>query len=100
MNAPRASNRWRGRLARRTANIHVVEPNIEVTVAGMTVKPGNVIHADQHGAVVIPANAAHAVAEAADLITPREGVGLKAVRESDATFEKIRQAMAESVKVN
>ena len=87
-------------MARRTANIHVVESNIEVTVAGMTVKPGDVIHADKHGAVVIPANAAHAVAEAADLITRREGMVLKAVRASDTTLAKIRQAMAESAKIN
>ena len=79
--------------------IHVVASNVEVTVAGMTVKPGDVVHADKHGAVVIPANSAHVVAEAADLITRREAVVLKAARAPDATLEKIKQAMAESAKI-
>jgi regulator of RNase E activity RraA len=80
--------------------IHVVESNIEVIVAGMTVNPGDVIHADKHGAVVIPANTALAVAEAADLITRREAVVLSAARAPEATLGKIKQAMAESAKIN
>jgi regulator of RNase E activity RraA len=81
------------------AYIHVVESNIEVTVADMTVNPGDVIHADKHGAVIIPADSALAVVESADLITRREAVVLKAARAPNPTLEKIRQAMAESAKI-
>lgn len=88
-----------GQIGPSHGHIHVVEPNIEVTVAGMTVKPGDVVHADKHGAVVIPANTARAIADAADLITRREAVILEAARAPGATLEKIKRAMAESAKI-
>jgi regulator of RNase E activity RraA len=88
-----------GQIGPSHAHIHVVESAIEVDVAGMTVKPGDLVHADKHGAVVIPAAAASAVAEAAGLITRREAVILKAARAPGATLAKIKQAMAESAKI-
>ncbi len=36
------------------AFVHCVEWAITVTVAGMVVRPGDIIHADRHGAVVVP----------------------------------------------
>jgi len=41
--------------------IHVVEYAIPVTVHGMLVSPGDVIHADRHGAVVVPPSAISAI---------------------------------------
>ena len=88
-----------GQIGPSHGHIHVVASAIEVRVAGKAVRPGDVIHADKHGAVVIPANAARAVVEAADLITRREAIVLSAARAPDATLEKIKQAMAESAKI-
>ena len=50
------------RLAR--AESHLVAHNCPVQICGMTVLPGDLIHADCHGAVVIPAEAAPRLAEA------------------------------------
>ncbi len=36
------------------AFVHCVEWAVTVTVAGMVVRPGDIIHADRHGAVVVP----------------------------------------------
>jgi regulator of RNase E activity RraA len=44
---------------------HLVDFNIPVKVFGMEVHPGDLIHADKHGAVVIPHSIAAQVAEAA-----------------------------------
>lgn len=44
------------------AFVHVVEVALTVTVAGMTVRPGDLIHADRHGAVTIPLDVAAQVA--------------------------------------
>lgn len=88
-----------GKVGPSRGHIHVVESAIEVTVAGMAVKPGDVIHADKHGAVVIPNQAARAVVDAAELLARRESVILKAARTPDVTLEKIMQAMTESSKV-
>jgi regulator of RNase E activity RraA len=45
-----------GSIAPSHAYVHVVDYGIEVTVHGMTVKSGDLIHADRHGAVVVPLN--------------------------------------------
>ncbi len=37
------------------AYVHVVDYGIDVTVAGMAAKSGDLIHADRHGAIVVPA---------------------------------------------
>jgi 4-hydroxy-4-methyl-2-oxoglutarate aldolase len=48
--------------------VHVVEASGPVEVAGLRVTPGNLIHGDQHGVVVVPAEVAELVpAEAARL---------------------------------
>jgi 4-hydroxy-4-methyl-2-oxoglutarate aldolase len=44
---------------------HLEDFNRSVTVFGMTVQPGDLVHADQHGAVVIPSVIAREVAAAA-----------------------------------
>lgn len=36
------------------AHVHVRELGVPVTVFGLTVRPGDLIHADRHGALVIP----------------------------------------------
>ena len=43
-----------GSIAPSHAYVHVVDYGIEVSVHGMKVKSGDLIHADQHGAVVVP----------------------------------------------
>lgn len=46
------------------AYVHIIESGGPVTVCGMTVCPGDLIHADEHGAIVIPNEIAKKVAEA------------------------------------
>jgi 4-hydroxy-4-methyl-2-oxoglutarate aldolase len=43
-----------------------------VVVGGATVSPGDVVHADRHGALVIPADAVAALPAAADAVMERE----------------------------
>ena len=53
------------------AYVHIVAFDQAVTVAGMRVNSTDLIHADQHGAVVIPHAVAAAVPDAADAIARR-----------------------------
>lgn len=46
------------------AYIHMVEAGTAVDICGMTVRPGDLIHADAHGAIVIPQEIAGQLAEA------------------------------------
>lgn len=52
--------------------VHVVDVAVGVQVAGMTVQPGDLLHADQHGAVVLPLDVAAQVPQAARQIAEAE----------------------------
>ena len=54
------------------AYVHVVDYGIDVNVHGMAVKSGDLIHADRHGAVVVPADKIDAMKAALDELAARE----------------------------
>ena len=76
--------------------VHVEAFELDVTVHGMRVRHGDLIHADRHGAVVIPEAAAAELPLAIDLCTRREAPIIAAARQPDFDFEKLRAAMAEA----
>jgi regulator of RNase E activity RraA len=61
----------------------------EVEVAGMRVRDGDLIHADRHGAVVIPRDAAEGVPAAAARVAEREARILSVVRAPGCTAEAL-----------
>ena len=82
------------------AHVHVVAHGIQVNVCGMTVSSGDLIHADRHGAVVIPIAAARALPAAVDLIARREKVILDACKAPGFDIEVLRQAMSDSADIH
>ena len=52
--------------------VHVVEYAIPVEVHGMVVAPGDIVHADRHGAVVIPDSAVSAIKSTVDRLEKAE----------------------------
>jgi regulator of RNase E activity RraA len=82
------------------ANVHVVDVGTTVSVAGMIVSPNDVIHADRHGAVVIPADAIKAIAEAADAIARRERVLIDASKAPGFSIEHLRKAFAKAAEIH
>jgi regulator of RNase E activity RraA len=54
------------------AYAHVVDYGIDVNVHGMAVKSGDLIHADRHGAVVVPADRIDAMKAALEGLAARE----------------------------
>ena len=61
---------------------------------------GRVIHADRHGAVVIPHEVAREVAKAAELCARREEPILKVARSPDFSLEALERAMAEAAEIH
>ena len=78
------------------AFVHVVDYSRPVTVAGMRVFDGDVIHADQHGAVVIPHDVCGDVKQAANLIARRERVVITAAQQPGFDVEALRRAQREA----
>jgi regulator of RNase E activity RraA len=77
------------------AHVHLVDFGGTVSVAGMTVSPNDVIHADRHGAVVIPAEAIKEIPAAAALIARREKVIIDASKAPGFSVARLRQAFDE-----
>jgi regulator of RNase E activity RraA len=82
------------------AHVHLQSFGETVSVAGMVVRPGDLIHADCHGAVVIPFETAEKLPAAAQLLARREEVILTVARSKDFTIEKLKAAMAKSAEIH
>jgi 4-hydroxy-4-methyl-2-oxoglutarate aldolase len=68
------------------AYVHVVDFGLPVKLGGLWVKPGDLLHADQHGVVTIPADLAPKIPDAVAKIeaTERRIIGLCQSREFSA----------------
>ena len=82
------------------AHVHLVSIGEEVSIAGMMVRPDDLLHADYHGAVVIPHEVAKKVPAACELLTRKEAVILKAARSKGFSAAKLMKAIAESDEIH
>lgn len=73
--------------------VHVVEHGIAVTVHGMTVEPNDLIHADQHGAVVVPAEVVRDIPAAVAQIAANEKVLIDASQQPGFDSARLRELM-------
>jgi regulator of RNase E activity RraA len=85
------------------AESHLTDRNCPVRICGMTVNPGDLIHADRHGALTIPAEAAPHLAEACRRVAQAELFVLEPCRKAIQTgekpeVEKLRQWRSEMAK--
>ena len=62
------------------AFVEILETGIPVNVGGAHIEPGDVIHPDRHGALVIPPHLVEALPEAAEKVMARERRLLEWVR--------------------
>ncbi len=85
-----------GRVGPSHAHIHVVDFGKPVNIFGMQVAHDDVIHADEHGAVVIPADCIKRLPEKVDLVARREKVILDLCASPDFSTERLRQVLAAS----
>jgi regulator of RNase E activity RraA len=82
------------------AHVHLAGFGEHVTIAGMTVRSGDLVHADRHGAIVVPFDLAAKLPEAAELCARREAVILEIARSKDFSIEKLKAAMARSAEIH
>ena len=82
------------------AHVHMTDMRCQVNVLGMLVGHDDVIHADYHGAVVIPADQVRPLVAAIDLITRREKVILDMAKAPGFTAAKMRAALKQSGEIH
>jgi regulator of RNase E activity RraA len=75
------------------AYVHVVEFGTDVNVHGMTAASGDLIHADRHGAVVVPQDRVAAMKPALQTLSAREARIIEAARVPGANIASIKAAM-------
>jgi regulator of RNase E activity RraA len=66
----------------------------------MTVRSDDLIHADQHGAIIIPADIAPRIPDAAELCGRRETPILDIARSKDFSLEKLKEALKRSAEIH
>jgi regulator of RNase E activity RraA len=74
------------------AYVHVADFGIPVTVHGMVVQSGDLIHADRHGAVIVPVDKIDAMKTALDDLNKQEARIIAAARAPGASAESIKAA--------
>jgi regulator of RNase E activity RraA len=80
--------------------VHAESFGGEVRVAGMTVRSDDLIHADRHGAIIIPPDIAAKLPDAAELCGRRETPILEIARSKDFTLEKLKEALKRSAEIH
>ncbi len=74
--------------------VHVKDIDCTVNVFGMTVNPGDLVHADRHGAVVVPAEVIDDLASALLKMIETEKLILEPARQDGFDFEAFEKAWA------
>ena len=77
------------------ANVHLVDFGVPVKVGGVWIQPGDLIHADQHGVVVIPHEIADKIADAAAKVEADERRIIDTCQAPDFSAEKLKAVYRE-----
>ena len=73
------------------AYVHVVEIGTPVTLGGLTVKPGEIIHGDQHGVAAIPVGIARQLADGARQVEARERAIIQLCQSPDFSIDRLSE---------
>jgi len=82
------------------AHVHLADYGKEIRVSGMVVKSGDLVHGDQHGAVIIPEALAEKIPDAVGVLERKEAVILDLARAPGFTFEKLRDALQKQEEIH
>ncbi|MEM9027117.1 MAG: RraA family protein [Pseudomonadota bacterium] len=89
-----------GKVGPSHAHVHVVDFGNQVTVHGLTVSHDDVVHADRHGAVMVPHDAVKKIPEICLMLQRREKVILDAAKAPGFDFDKLKAAIAGSKEIH
>lgn len=96
----RGFNLLGGKIGPSHAFVHVVDFDCQATVFGLTVSTNDIVHADLHGAVMIPAEAVKKIPAMVDLQQRKEAKILDAAKSPDFNFEKLKAAIGAAKEIH
>lgn len=85
-----------GKVGPSHAHVHLVDIDCQVTIHGLTVSTDDIIHADKHGAVMIPTEVVEDIPAVIQTLVRREAVILDAARSPGFNAEKLKAAMGKA----
>jgi len=88
-----------GKIGPGHAYVRIEETGIPVNIFGMNVQHNDLIHADRHGAVVIPKELTEELSRAIDLMIRKEKIILDACKRKDFDFEILKKAIQDSAQI-
>ncbi len=75
------------------AYIHLVDIGIPVKVGGLIVKPGELIHADQHGVLIVPAEIVRELPEAVKKVESKERAIIDLCQSENFSVERLKELL-------
>lgn len=80
--------------------VHAVSFGEPVSVHGMEVASGDIVHADRHGAVIVPEAALGEIHKTVKLLVAREKVVIAAAKRKGVTVAKLAKAFADADEIH
>ncbi len=78
------------------AYVHVVEFGVDVNICGLNIKDGDIIHADQHGAIKVPSESLEMLPRAIQFMQKKESHIIEASKKDDFDIEKLKIAWSKA----
>jgi 4-hydroxy-4-methyl-2-oxoglutarate aldolase len=75
-------------------NAVICDIGVPVEMSGLAIQPGDLLHGDINGVLVVPESIADRVADEAQRVRDRERQILEIVRQPGFTVERLREALA------
>jgi 4-hydroxy-4-methyl-2-oxoglutarate aldolase len=79
---------WAAGLSPMHGRLRWLDEGSPVVIDGMTVRPGDIIHADENGALCFPADQAEAILEKAQVVRDKEGRMFETLRKPGMSVDK------------
>jgi regulator of RNase E activity RraA len=73
------------------AYVHMVDFGLPIKVGGLWIKPGDLVHADQHGAVTVPVEIAEHIPEAVAKVEADERQIINVCQGRDFSVDKLKE---------
>ena len=73
--------------------VHIVEAGAPVSVGGLTINSGDILHGDLHGVQIVPPSLVDNIPAAAEAIAARDRTVIAQCKAADFSLEKLRSAV-------